>query len=272
MVMLDKEIRGAGKKRRRRGGSRVRKGVYLLPNLITSLSLFGGFYSIIACLDGKFERAAIAILISAVMDGLDGRVARLTNTSSEFGMQYDSLSDLVAFGIAPGVLIFTWALEPFGRYGWLAAFLYVVCGALRLARFNVQSATVESKTFKGLPIPAAAVLVASTVLFLFYVGQEEITKHITVLVMVYSLAYLMVSNVNYYSFKELNLSKRMPFRFLVGVILLLIVVAAEPSVMIFVFTLIYVVSGPVMTLVGRRRAVAKEEGVKESGENPGKGV
>ncbi len=272
--MLDNEIGGEKKRGRRRGGNRVRKGVYLLPNLITSLSLFGGFYSIIACLDGRFERAAIAILISAVLDGLDGRVARLTNTSSEFGMEYDSLSDLVAFGIAPGVLIFTWALEPFGRYGWLAAFLYVVCGALRLARFNVQSATVESRTFKGLPIPAAAVLVASTVLFFFYVGQEDVTKHIAVLAMVYSLAYLMVSNVQYYNFKELNLSKRMPFRFLVGVILLLIVVAAEPSVMVFVFTLIYVVSGPVMTLVSRRRgAKVKDDSVENSsGESPHKGV
>ncbi|MFQ5585932.1 MAG: CDP-diacylglycerol--serine O-phosphatidyltransferase [Thermodesulfobacteriota bacterium] len=261
--MLDNEIEGSKKERGKRRGRGVRKGVYLLPNLITSASLLSGFYSIIACLDGRFERAAVAILVSAVLDALDGRVARLTKTSSKFGVEYDSLSDLVAFGIAPGVLIFTWALKPFGRYGWLAAFLYVVCGALRLARFNVQITTVESRNFKGLPIPAAAILVASTVLLFFYIGQEEITKHITVLIMVYSLAYLMVSSVHYYSFKELNLSKRMPFRFLVGLVLVLIVVAAEPSVMIFVLALAYVVSGPVMTLVSRRKgATAQDSHVK----------
>jgi CDP-diacylglycerol--serine O-phosphatidyltransferase len=256
--MLDNEIEGPTRDRGKGKGRGVKRGIYILPNLITSASLFAGFYSIIACFDGKFERAAIAILISAVLDGLDGRVARLTKTSSKFGVEYDSLSDLVAFGLAPGILIFTWALKPFGRYGWLAAFLYVVCGALRLARFNVQVTTVESKAFKGLPIPAAASLVASTVLFFFYMGQEEITKHITVLVLVYSLAFLMVSNVEYYSFKELNLSRRMPFRFLVGIILVLIVVAAEPSVMLFFLTFGYVISGPATMLFRKRKNLITE--------------
>lgn len=230
----------------------VKRGVYLLPNLLTSASLFGGFYSIVASLDGAFDKAAIAILISVILDGLDGRIARFTRTSSRFGVEYDSLADLVAFGIAPGVLIFTWALRPFGRYGWLAAFLYVICGALRLARFNVQIDTIESKRFNGLPIPAAASLVASTVLLFFYLGQEETTKHITILILVYLLAYLMVSNVKYYSFKELNLTQRMPFRLLVGLILVLIVVAAEPQLMLFLLTLGYVLSGPIMPFLGRR--------------------
>lgn len=242
--MIDTEIK------QKPGG--IKRGIYLLPNLLTSASLFGGFYSIVASLDGDFDKAAIAILLSAVLDGLDGRIARLTRTSSRFGVEYDSLADLVAFGIAPGVLIFTWALRPFGRYGWLAAFLYVVCGALRLARFNVQVDTLESKRFNGLPIPAAACLVASTVLLFFYLGQEETAKHVTILVLVYGLAYLMVSNVKYYSFKELNLTQRMPFRLLVGLILVLIVVAAEPQLMLFLLTLGYVLSGPITFFLGRR--------------------
>ncbi|MFQ5442285.1 MAG: CDP-diacylglycerol--serine O-phosphatidyltransferase [Thermodesulfobacteriota bacterium] len=247
--MRDREL---GKKPRR--GKGFKKGVYLLPNLLTSASLFGGFYAIVASLDGHFVHAAVAILISAVIDGLDGRIARLTGTTSRFGVEYDSLADLVAFGLAPGILIFTWALRPFGRYGWLAAFLYVVCGAMRLARFNVQISTVEKKRFNGLPIPAAAALVAATVLIFFYSGKgQEIAKHVTVLVLVYALAFLMVSNIKYYSFKELNLSQRMPFRLLVGLVLLLIVIAAEPPLMLFILTLGYVISGPITTLLDRRR-------------------
>lgn len=235
-----------------------KKGVYLLPNLLTSASLFGGFYAIIAGFDGQFEKAAIAILISGILDGLDGRIARLTGSSSKFGVEYDSLADLVAFGLAPGLLIFTWALRPFGRYGWLAAFLYVVCGALRLARFNVQITTVESKRFNGLPIPAAAALVATTILMFFYLGHgEELTKHITVLFLVYVLAFLMISNVKYYSFKQLNLSQRMPFKLLVGLICLLIVIAAEPIVMLFALSFGYAASGPITTLLDRKRLPAK---------------
>lgn len=253
--MLDNIVEEKDTKRGRR---RVKRGVYLLPNLLTSASLFGGFYSIMASMDGSFVKAAVAILVAAVLDGLDGRIARLTGTSSKFGVEYDSLADLVAFGMAPAILIFTWALEPFGRYGWLAAFLYVVCGALRLARYNVQITTIESRRFNGLPIPAAASLVAATVLMFFYLGKGyESSKHVTILVLVYSLAFLMVSNIKYYSFKELNLSRRMPFRLLVGLILLLIVVAAEPPMMLFVLTLGYVLSGPVTMLIDRRRKMVQ---------------
>ena len=231
----------------------IKRGVFLLPNLITSASLFGGFYAIIAAFDGAFDKAAIAILVSAVLDGLDGRVARLTGSTSKFGVEYDSLADLIAFGLAPGILIFTWALRPFGRYGWLAAFLYVVCGALRLARFNVQITTVESKSFNGLPIPAAASLVASTVIVFFYFGYGEIAKHITVLILVYLLAFLMVSNIKYYSFKELNLTRKMPFMLLVGLVLLLIAIAAEPQIMLFALTSGYILSGPVTAIFSRKR-------------------
>lgn len=249
--MIDDELNPEIEKKK------LKRGIYLLPNLITSASLFGGFYSIIASLDGDFEKAAIAILISAILDGLDGRVARLTGATSKFGVEYDSLSDLIAFGLAPGVLIFTWGLRPFGRYGWLAAFLFVVCGALRLARFNVQLTTVESKRFNGLPIPAAAALVCTTVLMFFHIGQGEGTvKHITVLILVYLLAFLMISNVKYYSFKELHPGQRMPFRLLVGIIFLLIVVAAQPVWMLFILMLGYVISGPITTLYDRKKKLA----------------
>jgi CDP-diacylglycerol--serine O-phosphatidyltransferase len=258
--MFDNELNSEPDPKKRR----VKKGVYLLPNLLTSASLFGGFYAIVASLDGDFGKAAIAIIISAVLDGLDGKVARLTGTSSKFGVEYDSLADLVAFGLAPGILIFTWALRPFGRYGWLAAFLYVVCGALRLARYNIQVTTLESKRFNGLPIPAAAVLVASTVLIFFSFGKgQEMAKHITVLVFVYLLAFLMISNIKYYSFKELNLSQRMPFRLLVALIFLLIAIAAEPPGMLFLLSFGYVMSGPVTTLMDRRRKKARGATKKE---------
>ncbi len=247
--MLDKELdKGAKGSRRKR-----LRGVYLLPNLLTSASLFGGFYSIVASLDGNYQIAAIAIFVSMIFDCLDGRIARLTGTTSKFGVEYDSLSDLVAFGLAPGVLIFTWALRGFGRYGWLAAFLYVVCATLRLARFNVQITTVESKRFNGLPVPAAAAFVASTVLLFFYLHHGETTRHVLVLLQVYLLAFLMVSNVKFYSFKELNLRRRMPFSLLVALILIFIVVAAEPQLMLFVLSFGYVLSGPITMLIDRQR-------------------
>ncbi len=255
--MRDRELRrpvkGGGKKKRN-----LRKGIFLLPNLLTSMSLLGGFYAIVACIDGRFDHAAIAILISAVIDGLDGRTARLTGTTSKFGAEYDSLADLVAFGLAPGILIFTWALRPFGRYGWLAAFLYVVCGALRLARFNVQISTVESRRFNGLPIPAAASLVASTVLLFYSLGRgQEMAKHVTVLILVYMLAFLMISNIKFYSFKELNLKRRMPFRLLVGLIFLMVVITAEPPVTLFLLFFGYAASGPITWLIERRKKKAR---------------
>jgi CDP-diacylglycerol--serine O-phosphatidyltransferase len=264
--MIDNELEDKGRKGK--GRKRIRKGVYLLPNLLTSACLFGGFYSVVASFEGNYEVAAIAILISAIFDAVDGRIARITGTSSKFGMEYDSLADLLSFGLAPGVLIFTWALLPFGRYGWLAAFLYVVCAALRLARFNVQISTIESKRFNGLPVPAAAVLVASTVLLFFYLGQEDTTKHVAVLALIYILALLMVSNIKYYSFKELSLSKRMPFSLLVALIVLLIVIAAKPQVILFVLSLGYVVSGPVTLVIERRRKSAHRLAYKDEDKVP----
>ncbi|HYS43562.1 MAG TPA: CDP-diacylglycerol--serine O-phosphatidyltransferase [Geobacteraceae bacterium] len=234
----------------------MRKGIYILPNLFTTGSLFAGFYSMVATMNGDFRTAAIWVLVSSIFDGLDGKVARLTGTSSKFGVEYDSLADLVSFGVAPGLLMYSWALKPFGRLGWLAAFLFVVCGALRLARFNVQVNTVESKRFVGLPIPAAASMVSATVLLFYHLNWESSYKRVAILILIYSLAFLMVSSVRYYSFKDPGIIKRQPFAFLVLAVLLLIIIAAEPVVMLFVLFVGYTAAGPigyVMTWPRRRR-------------------
>ncbi|KAB0664888.1 CDP-diacylglycerol--serine O-phosphatidyltransferase [Oryzomonas japonica] len=237
----------------------LKKGIYILPNLFTTGSMFAGFYSLVASLNGNFDVAALWIFASAVFDGLDGKVARLTGTTSKFGVEYDSLADLVSFGVTPGLMMYAWALKPFGRLGWLAAFLFVVCGALRLARFNVQVNTVESKRFVGLPIPAAASMVAATVLLFHHFGWPSTYKRLAILVLIYLLAFLMVSGFRYYSFKDPALIKRQPFGFLLLAVVLLIVVAAEPAVMTFGIMLTYVVSGPLGFAVGwpRRRRLEK---------------
>ncbi len=228
------------------------RGVYLIPNLITAGSLFAGFYVIILSADGNFERAAWFILVSGILDGLDGKVARLTGTTSKFGVELDSLADLVAFGVAPGVLMYTWALRDYGKLGWLAAFLFVVCGALRLARFNIQVDTVESKRFVGLPIPAAAGIVATCVLLFYELGGSGTVRQVSIMLLLYVLAFLMVSNVSYYSFKDPDLFKRQPFVFLVLGIILLIVIVAKPVIMLFTIGCIYLVSGPLWTLKLKR--------------------
>jgi CDP-diacylglycerol--serine O-phosphatidyltransferase len=223
----------------------LRKGVYVLPNLITTAGLFCGFYSIIASLRGEFLVAAIAVMAAHVFDTLDGRIARATHTTSRFGIEYDSLCDLVAFGVAPGILVYTWALVTWGTFGWLAASLYVTCGALRLARFNVQFDNVEKRHFIGLPIPAAAEVVASTVMLYYFFGGEGATyRHLIVLLMVYALAGLMVSNIRYFSFKEIHVHRRQPFWVLVLVILALKLFIAEPQICLFAIFITYAASGP----------------------------
>jgi CDP-diacylglycerol---serine O-phosphatidyltransferase len=219
--------------------------VYILPNLLTSGSLVGGFYAIIAAFNGEYIIAAIAIMVAFFFDGVDGRVARLTRTTSRFGMEYDSLADLVAFGVAPAILVFSWALQPYGRLGWLAAFLYVACGALRLARFNVQAGTIESRFFRGLPIPMAASMIAASVFLLHHLGEEGETKHLSLLILIYVLAFLMVSNIRYPSFKDFELIKKKPFSTLVAMILTIVVVVAEPAIMLFTFSFLYLLIGPV---------------------------
>jgi CDP-diacylglycerol--serine O-phosphatidyltransferase len=224
-----------------------RRGVYLLPNLFTTGNLLSGFYAVIAVFNADYIAAAIAILVATVFDVLDGRVARLTKTTSKFGVEYDSLADLVSFGVAPGLLIYSWALTNYGRIGWVAAFLFVACGALRLARFNVQVGTVESRYFVGLPIPAAAGLIAATVLLddhILRLGAEM--KPLLIVVMTYVLAFLMVSNLRYWSLKGVEMRDRRPFRVLVAAVLVVMVVTAAPQVMLFALFALYAVSGIVL--------------------------
>ncbi|MBW2721490.1 MAG: CDP-diacylglycerol--serine O-phosphatidyltransferase [Deltaproteobacteria bacterium] len=225
-------------KRRTKKPRQKKRGIYLLPNLLTTGNLFCGFYSIIATINHDFRTAAIAILLAILFDILDGKVARLTGSSSRFGVEYDSLADLVAFGVAPALLVYMWALIPFGRLGWGAAFLFVACGALRLARFNSQADSTPKKHFVGLPIPGAALMVATTVMFFYRMGGSGPTKHFHV------LGFLMVSNIPYNSFKEFDGFQRMPFRTLFLIVLLLSVVTAQPSIMLFTLGLVYVSSGP----------------------------
>ena len=223
----------------------MKRGVYLLPSMLTSGTLFFGFYAIIAALQGKYLYATVAIAIAFLFDGVDGKVARLTKTTSRFGVEYDSLSDLVAFGVAPAILVFSWALRPYGKWGWLAAFLYVACGALRLARFNVQVETMETRHFRGLPIPGAAGLIAATFLLFKRLGIEGgEPQNLFLLLMVFMLAFLMVSNIKYPGLKNLELLKRKPFNTLIAIILTLVVVVAEPAIMLFTFACLYLVAGP----------------------------
>src|SRR5437867_884388 len=243
--------------RRRRRIPPLRKGVYLLPNLFTSAGLFSGFYSIICTLNKQYWLAAVMILVAQLCDGLDGRLARLTRSTSSFGVQYDSLADVVAFGVAPGILVYEWALRPWGRWGWLAASLYVTCGALRLARFNVQIASVEKRHFIGLPIPAAADVIAATVLLYYWLGNAaETGKHLTMLLVIFAVAGLMVSEVKYYSFKDIRFHHRHPFPVLLGLILLIYLTVGQPQAMLLLGIAAYASSGPLALLfrwiTGRR--------------------
>jgi CDP-diacylglycerol--serine O-phosphatidyltransferase len=235
----------------------IRKGVYILPNLFTTGSLFSAFLGMIWAVGGDFEACAVAIMVSAVLDGLDGKVARLTNTASEFGVQYDSLADLAAFGLTPAIMLHQWQLQSFGRLGLVACFLFAACGALRLARFNVQSAGSSKKFFVGLPIPAAGCALASLVLFQGHLPEAWQTAVLPMfcLVLAYALSFLMVSRVRYASFKEGGLLKALPFNSLVTALLLFVLVASRPKLLGFPLFLIYVVSGPIYTffILPRRR-------------------
>jgi CDP-diacylglycerol--serine O-phosphatidyltransferase len=254
----------AFRRRRKKRDRRRFRGVFLIPNLITTGALFSGFYAIVAAMDGRFHAAAWAIFIALVLDGLDGRIARLTHSTSGFGVQYDSLADLVSFGVAPALLVYLWALKPYHQFGWVAAFLFVVCGALRLARFNVQQGSIDPRYFNGLPIPAAAMLIATSVAFYYEIGEWAPEKHIYILVTIYVLSFLMVSNVKYISFKKVELFRRHPFHTLVGLVLVFVVIAAAPDIMGFIAMVIYVSSGVISTIMYYRRpapALAeKEEG------------
>lgn len=237
---------------------KLKKGIYVLPNLLTTASLFMGFYSIVASIQEKFFWAAVAIFASLVFDGLDGRVARITNTTSKFGAEYDSLSDLVAFGVAPSLLAYVWAMSFYGKIGWMAGFLFVACGALRLARYNIQIGIIESKVFNGLPIPAAASVVAATVIFFHDLGIEGTFHNPGIVIMVAALSLLMVSNVKYYSGKDMKLFSRMPFRAFLAVVGVILIVVYKPEVSIFVFFVTYALSGPLWWVVKNARKMNPE--------------
>jgi len=230
--------------KRRRMRELRSKGIYILPNLFTTGNLFCGVFAIRAGFKKEYISAAMAILIASIFDSLDGKLARMTKTTSHFGLEYDSLSDVVSFGVAPGFLFYSWGLTGFGRLGWIALFLYIACGAMRLARFNAYSAVSESDRFVGLPIPAAAALVATLIIFddyLLHFGKE--VRPIVVLSMTYALAFLMVSTLPYRSFKNLRLRDQKPFSALVATVLVILVVFVAPQVMAFGITLLYVISG-----------------------------
>lgn len=256
------------RRRRKRRDRRRFRGVFILPNLITTASLFAGFYAVVAAIDARFYAAAVAILVSLVLDGLDGRIARLTKSTSGFGVQYDSLADLVAFGVAPGILVYLWALKPYHQFGWVAAFLFVVCGALRLARFNVQEGSMDPRYFNGLPIPAAATMIATAILFYYEIGEWAPERHVYILAMIYLLSFLMVSNVKYVSFKKMELFRRHPFHTLVTAVLVFVVVATAPQIMGFLLMAIYVASGPISTYMYYRRPALMEK-VVEPAPKPG---
>lgn len=235
------------------GGRAVRrKGIYLLPNLFTTAALFFGFSAILAAMNQQWERAAVMIFVAGVMDGLDGRVARMTNTQSEFGAQYDSLSDVIAFGLAPGIVMFAWALNGLGKFGYAVAFVYAACAALRLARFNVQIESSDKRYFTGLPSPAAAAAVAGMVWVLNDYGIADIDRPLAILaaIVTAAAAVLMVSNVRYYSFKDFQ-SVRVPLFALLIVILLVAVVQVSPPTMLWGAALLYAASGPVGALIRR---------------------
>lgn len=227
-----------------------RKGIYLLPNLFTTASLFSAFYAIVAGMNSDFDKAAIAIFISMILDGLDGRVARMTNTQSKFGEQYDSLADMVAFGVAPALVAFSLNLNTLGNLGWIGTFILVVGAALRLARFNTQIGSVDSRFFIGLPSPAAAGVVAGLI-WIYHIHEITDSTFAALLmwVVVAGVGILMVSNIRYYSFKDLDLKRRVPFTAILIVVLVISVVAYDPATVLLISFLIYALSGPFQAIL-----------------------
>jgi len=226
-----------------------RRGIYLLPNLFTTAALFFGFYAIVSAMDNRFEAASIAIFIAMLLDGIDGRVARMTNTQSDFGAEYDSLADMVSFGVAPALVMYEWTLLNMGKVGWLAAFIYTAGAALRLARFNTQLETADKNYFQGLPSPSAAAVVAGLV----WVGENHLASDrllsLSAVAITIWAGVLMVSNFRYYSFKGINWKGKVPFVALLLFVLAMVLVSIDPSLMLFSGFLIYSFSGIVMTLI-----------------------
>jgi CDP-diacylglycerol--serine O-phosphatidyltransferase len=243
---------------------KTRRGIYLLPNLFTTAALFAGFYAILAAVNSKFEAAAVAIFVAMLLDGLDGRVARLTKTQTSFGAEYDSLSDMVSFGLAPALVMFTWTLSDLGKLGWLAAFIYTASGALRLARFNTQVDVVDKKYFQGLPSPSAAAIVASSIWLGVDYGLDSESLRWPAAILTTLVGLLMVSNFRYNSFKEIDFHGKVPFIVLVVVVVGLAIIQTHPPTVLFLMFTAYAVSGPVLTLVQLRKRREQRAAVERS--------
>ncbi len=246
------------------------RGIYLLPNLFTTAALFAGFYAIVQAMNGKYEHAAVAIFIAMVMDGLDGRVARMTNTQSNFGAEYDSLSDMVSFGVAPALVLYVWALKPMGKLGWIAAFIYCACAALRLARFNTNSDAAEKRFFQGLPSPAAAALLAGLVWVCFDNGLSGDAEFYPWLKMkwiawVITLAagLSMVSDLRFYSGKEINLRSSVPFIVILFFVLVIVLISYSPPEVLFFVALTYTLSGYVYWILKKSHSRQSKKNLSE---------
>ena len=242
-VDQDSQVRPAKKRRR---------GIYLLPNLFTTACLFSGFYAIVAAVSGRFEAAAIAVFIAMIMDGLDGRVARMTNTQSDFGAQYDSLADMVSFGLAPALVMFEWSLQGLGKPGWLAAFVFTAGAALRLARFNTQIGNASKRYFQGLASPAAAAVVVGMVWVMTEYGQKGADWSYAGFALTLAAGILMVSNVKYRSFKDLDLRGKVPFIAVLVIVLGFVLITSSPPEVLFGGFLAYAASGPISALIHLR--------------------
>lgn len=253
----------------RRDRNRMHRGILLVPSLFTTGGMVAGIYALLAVVNGFHYKAGAAIIIAMILDGLDGRIARMTSSSTAFGKEYDSLSDLMAFGVAPAALLYTWALRPFGRIGWVGVFLFVICGALRLARFNTQSDSNSRDRFTGLPIPVAAGLVASSVMLVEEFSLFTSPPALGTAILAYVLAFLMVSNVPYRDFKQAIWKGRKPFNLLVGSVLILVVMATFPHITLFLGLSIYVLLGPIESFFHLFVKRQKEE-VPEHAGNPTK--
>jgi len=246
-----------------------KRGIYILPSIFTTFALFAGFYSIVASINGDYTLAAISIMVAMLWDALDGRVARLTNTQSAFGAEYDSLSDLVSFGVAPALLVYEWSLSDLGRIGWLAAFIYLTCAALRLARFNIQVGAADKRYFQGLPSPAAAGVIASMIWLKFWnfeyfdIGFVSLSYYIGIAITIIC-GLLMVSNVRYYSFKEFETKKKASFRFLLLSVMSLILLLYKPNIVLFTGFFIYLLSGPIITKTGLNKKRNKKKQAKST--------
>ncbi len=247
-------------------GVKRRRGIYLLPNLFTTACLFSGFYSIISAINGQFENAAMAIFVAMVLDGLDGRVARMTNTQSDFGAQYDSLADMVSFGLAPALVVYLWAFADMGKLGWLVAFVFVASAALRLARFNTQVGVADKRYFQGLASPAAAAVIAGLVWVSVDFELPASALVIPAYILTLASGLLMVSNIRFRSFKDIDLKGKVPFFTILVVVVIFVSIAVDPPLVLFAVFLLYASSGVVSTILGRNKLQAKSNELKSGTE------